>query len=128
MSSFIVSAETMQRCVSALAEANCKQLVGTELGRSLYRMNASGPLDLTEEDIEWEWRLNFGGMRTNRRRLPADRAVACDWLKALECLLYNCPGVARTTEPYQRVQRTIESYRAHIVEQLTEYKSAKWDS
>ena len=136
MSAFIVSPETMQRCISALHkhEQPCEE--ADRLGRELFALNVKAvqyrypdsPVESLEKWTQWTWRVSCPLI--DGHGMPDDRAVACDWLKALHCLVYQLsegdevPG----TTLYARVQGRIAEIENHIAMSLPEYEAAAWDA
>jgi len=133
MSAFIVSPETMQRCVSALHHRHDPCAQADQLGRELFKLNAQavahryGKCDEIPEESDWTWRVDCPSLYYD---CPDDLGIACDQLKALHCLRYQLTegDEVPATSLYGQIKRRIQELEGHIVTRLPEYKAAAWDS
>ena len=142
MSAFVVSAETLQRCVSALHQPTQPCEVADDLGRQLIRLNIQavrhrypdmGPLEMpgttwSDSQIEeWTWRVEErtppGGFG------PCDTALACWRVKALSCLRYQMTegDDVPKTDLYAQIEKMIHELHASIVATIPAYRDASWD-
>jgi len=127
----------MQRCVSAMQKPNLACEDADQLGRDLYELNRQAvqcryPQDAPDEvpgaviPDGWKWRVT--SVLHNGHGIPEDRATACDWLKALHCLSYQCSeGDVPESPLYQQIDRRIRQIEAHLACSLPEYDAAPWD-
>ncbi len=136
MSCFIVTDKTMQDAVSAMHIHSASSDLADQLGRELWLLNfaaydARYPKDQTtatdrEIAAEWQWKPAFPVLTD--RGIPASRAAACQWLKSLICLRYQCSeGECRKHELYHRVSNRIAQLALLIIDTLPEYEAAAWD-
>ena len=140
MSAFIVSPETMQRCVTAMHHRHEPCAHADQLGRELFKLNMRAvahryPNDtpstlpgMDEEMAEiWTWRVDCPLLHYD---CPDDLGIACDQLKALHCLRYQLTegDEVPATSLYGQIERRIQELEGHIVTRLPEYKAAAWDS
>ena len=143
MSAFIVSPETMQRCVTAMHDHTQSQQEADELGRCLYNLNreavahrypSAGLDELPGGSIpkDWTWvpeveSCPAGIMAGGGTFITV--AVACVWLKALQCLRYQCMEGSEVpaTALYKQIADRIGQLQCQIVVHLPEYTSAPWD-
>ena len=109
-----------------------------QLGRDLFALNeaavnyryaASPHVPQQAGDYSgWSWRGT--GAEDNGDGVPGSLTVACDWLKALHCLRYQCTE----GEPferhilYARLTQRIGEFETAIVRGLPEYDTAAWNS
>jgi len=132
MSVFIVSDKTMQQVVSAM---HCRHL-GTEaasqLGRELFQLNHLAVQARYGDDVEpppecetWTWKPNTP--HTCPENVPSDTAVACRFLRAMDCLRYQTDEPIGTHRLLEQLYGTQEQYRRAIIRRMPEYREADWD-
>ena len=84
----------------------------------------------SEEDIEaWRWRVT-SPLVDGIIGIPADLAVACDWLKALHCLRYQMSEGEEVpaSDLYRQITERAQAIADHLAAGLPEYQAAAWDS
>jgi hypothetical protein len=137
MSCFIVGEKTMQRCVSALHDHQQPCEAADQLGRELWLLNFAAwdsryPNDkttATDREIvaEWKWKLTCPV--TDGHGNPwRNNKLACQWLKSLVCLRYQCSeGNCDESPLYGRLTKRINDMALAIIAEMPEYKSAEWE-
>ena len=134
MSAFIVSRETMHRCVAAIEQSSERPLSGplghlpdakamSALGRRLFEMNAAAfAARYRESPIE-----HVGPAPTDYcwRRRPVSPLAG---FYALDCLLYQCAeGEVPQTALYQAVERVRDALARLIAHNLASKEKLPWD-
>jgi hypothetical protein len=130
MSAFLVSEQTMHRCVAGVIASQWSRFNGlrlasdnlptvcTKIGQALYQMN----VDALEQ--------RYPGDSDNVVPVYRYKPVfinKCDAFKALECLRYQCSeGNVPETELYQEVCSIMISLATSVMAELPAYKSAPW--
>ena len=134
MSAFIVSDACMQKCVTAMLGPGDSCEYADELGDRLYAMNLEAvrvryddrsPDALPGSGIPeaFKWRVKPANFYD-----PRERKDWCCYVKALQCLLYQCTeGNVPEYDLYRRIERRINEIDRTIVSGLSEYQEAPWD-
>ena len=136
MSCFIVDEKTMQRVVTAMHNHSLPCEEADKLGRELWALNlrawdhrySKDKTTATDREIvaEWTWRVT--SPVTDGHGNPwKNTKLACQWLKSLVCLRYQCSEGDCDKDPlYERLTARINSLALAIVGQLPEYEAAEW--
>ena len=130
MSAFIVSDSTMQSAVSAMHSPRHSCEDADVLGQKLYDMNhkavqARYPSRGYGATV-FKWKPS--GHLANGNNIPEDLTTACQWLKALHCLRYQCSeGDVPEMLLYKALEKTIHQFESHLATIHPEYKQAEWD-
>lgn len=138
MSCFVVSDETMQHAVTAImcsdvavysttfAGERRKQISARgadALGARLFALNMRACGEHVEGLAEgWRWRQQC--------YYPAllARSRLCLYLRAVNCLIYQCSEPATTDDPLLRALREFAAdIMAQVIDTLPEYRDAPWD-
>jgi hypothetical protein len=138
MSAFVVRDATMQKVVSALRQDNESCEDADKLGRDLFALNedavdhryAAHPLVTPRQGSDyWDWTWRGSSANHNGHGVPIQLALACDWLKAMHCLRYQCSEGEQfeKTDLYVRLTKRIHQFESAIVCGLPEYDQADWD-
>jgi len=134
MSAYVVSRETMQTCVTALHDRHLSCEDADQLGRALFELNEkavncrypNGPQDIGAE-ADWRWRVTCPML--DGYGVPEDRKIACEWLKALQCLHYQMSEGDEVPASllYATIEKHIRKIAMSLATSLPEYKAAPWD-
>ena len=132
MSSFVVEKETIDRVVWAIKYASTVSFSSQYEIDDLDRLG-SRLWDLNERAVACRYRLEARGNRpytyggsliyTNKSLRDLTQAF-----KSVECFLYQCSeGEEFENDPYFKLVQKVRSILADdIIEELPEYKEAKW--
>jgi len=138
MSAFIVSPETMQRCVAAMEREDGSWEDACDLGRRLYDLNQRAvqhrypnykPDQLPGSPIPENWEFRVTCPLSDGHGIPTNQAIACNWLKALHCLRYQCTEGDEVPNDllYKQLHDRIRKIERHLVSELPAYQDAPWD-
>jgi hypothetical protein len=148
MSTFMISDDTMRRVLMAVhitcpnttiantfipptdSQIGRREAALTELGHKLFAMNAAavdacyGRGEHKEFREPWDdFRFEFETLRNN-----FTRKQACEYYKALCCLLYQCAeGAVDQSATYKQLEAIRDRLANDIVQDLPEYDAAPWD-
>ena len=117
MSAFIVSNNTIHRCVHGLVYAKLAFAYNQPVGQKLFEMNAKAVAQRYKEELQSVW--------FEESDKPVSKMSA---VKALHCLRYQCSdGDIPQTALFQKLSRAIEILSEDIVCNLPEWNKEPWD-
>lgn len=117
MSAFVVSNQTIHRCVHALVYAKLAFEYNQPIGQKLFEMNAKAVAQRYHEEPQSVW---FEEVNEPVSKMSA--------VKALHCLRYQCSeGDIPQSYLFQKLSRAIEILSEDIVCNLPEWNEVPWD-